>query len=321
MKARDRSIQAPAGFHVSTLNTSDKRLYGSRLLIARIGWVTIALLSLLLFAFSMPAYFAGLHIVCPTENTVACHIGRITRGNAVALTHLNISIDVYAAYILAITLWRKSQEAIGLFTSLLLITWGCCGPTSELPEALAAAHPASVVLQIINKVAFILYPAVGMFFGLFPNGRFVPRRSWLLIGLWFLTAFFFDAPTNLPFSVGKSPPIFLAAVLLLSLGSSLCVQIYRYRFVSDAQQRQQTKWFVFVCALAVLLNLLYRTIGALLPAFAQPYSLYQLAAPTVTVSSFSSFRSASESPYCALICGILTSSSIARWCMGCSRSS
>jgi hypothetical protein len=114
----------------------------------------------------------------------------------------------------------------------------------------------------------------------------VPRWSWLLIGLWFFTAFFFDSPTYSPFSVGNSPPIFLAAVLLLSLGTSLCVQIYRYRFVCDAQQRLRTKWFVFMCAIAVLLNLLYRTIGALLPAPAQPNSLYQLAAPTVTVFVF-----------------------------------
>lgn len=126
MNARDRSTQAPAGLHVSTLNTSDRRLAGPWLLTARIGWGTTALLSLLLFAFSVPAYFAGLHVVCPTENTVACHIGRITRGNAMALTHLNISVDIYATYILAITLfasaiflavgaiifWRKSKRRL-----------------------------------------------------------------------------------------------------------------------------------------------------------------------------------------------------------------
>ncbi len=217
-----------------------------------------------------------------------------------ALTHLGISLDVYIAYILTITLfaslvfltvgaiifWRKSQETIGLLVSLLLITFGCCGSTLELVSALSAAHPDWIVVQIISQVAIIIYPAFGLFFCLFPDGRFVPRWSWLLVGLWILSVFPFNAPEDSPFSVGNWPPVLVAALFLLTWGIGIGVQIYRYRYVSRPDQRQQTKWFVFACTIALGLLILYFAIQGLVPAFNQPDSLYKLAFATVTVFVF-----------------------------------
>ncbi len=186
----------------------------------------------------------------------------------------------------AIIFWRKSQEVMGLLVSLLLITFGCCGSTLELVGALSAEHADWVVVQIISQVAFIIYPALGVFFCLFPNGHFVPRWSWLLIGLWIFALFPFNAPPDSPFSVGNWPPVLFAALLLLTWGNGLFVQIYRYRQVSSPEQRQQTKWFVFALVIAIVLLILYFAIKGLVPAFNQPDSLYQLAYATVTVFVF-----------------------------------
>jgi hypothetical protein len=265
-----------------------------------VGWIILTLINLLIFVLGIPAYFALLHRICTSANFITCYRGSITPGNALALTHLGISREVYIAYILTITLlaslvfltvgalifWRKSQELIGLLVSLLLITFGCCGSTLELVGALSAAYPDWVVVQIISKVAFIIYPAIGLFFCLFPDGRFVPRWSWLLIGLWILSVFPFNAPADSPFSVGNWPPVLFAALFLLTWGNGLGVQIYRYRYVSRPEQRQQTKWFVFACTIAIGLLILYVTIQGLVPAFNQPDSLYQLANTTVTVFVF-----------------------------------
>jgi hypothetical protein len=218
----------------------------------------------------------------------------------VALTHLGISLDVYIAYILAITLiaslvflivgailfWRKSQVLIGLLVSLLLITFGCCGSTLELVSALSAAHPDLITVQLISQGAYIIYPAIGLFFCLFPDGRFVPRWSWLLIGLWILSIFPFNAPADSPFFVGNWPPILFAALFLLTWGIGIGVQIYRYRYVSRLEQRQQTKWFVFACSIAIGFFILYYALQVLVPAFNQPDSVYQLANATVTVFVF-----------------------------------
>ena len=278
------------------LNTSDKHLQGLWLVIARVGWGAIVLIDLLIFVLGIPAYAAQLHIICTTD----CHPGRVTPGNAVALTHLGISLDVYIAYNLAITLlaslvflivgailfWRKSQVLIGLLVSLLLITFGCCGSTLELVSALSAAHPDWIVVQLISQGAYMIYPALGLLLCLFPDGRFVPRWSWLLIGLWILSIFPFNAPADSPFFVGNWPPILFAALFLLTWGIGIGVQIYRYRYVSRLEQRQQTKWFVFACTIAIGLLILYFALQALVPAFNQLDSPYQLANATVTMFVF-----------------------------------
>ena len=280
----------------SPLHTSDKHLQGLWLLVARTGWGAITLLNLLIFVFGIPAYAAQLHIICTTD----CEPERVTPGNAVALTHLGISLDVYIAYNFAITLfvslvfmivgailfWRKSQELIGLLVSLLLITFGCYGSTLELVTALSAAHPGWIAVQLISQGAYIIYLAMGLFFCLFPDGRFVPRWSWLLIGFWFLSIFPFNAPADSPFFFGNWPPVLFAALFLLTWGNGIGIQIYRYRYVSRPEQRQQTKWFVFACSIAVGSFILYFALKGLVPAFNQSDSVYQLANATVTTLIF-----------------------------------
>ncbi len=296
MNAQHVSTQTRTRSHAPRLRASGTRLGGPWLVTARVGWAIITLIDLLIFVLGIPAYFAQLHVICTTD----CNPGRVTPGNALVLTHLSISREVYIAYMLTITLlaslvcltvgaiifWRKSQELIGLLVSLLLITFGCCGSTLELVGALSAEHTDWIVVQIISKVAFIIYPAIGLFFCLFPDGRFVPRWSWLLIGLWILLVFPFAAPADSPFSVGNLPPVLVAALFLLTWGNWLGFQIYRYRSVSLPEQRQQTKWFVFPCSIAIGLLILYFALQGLVPAFNQPDSLYQLAYGSVPVFVF-----------------------------------
>ena len=296
MNARHPLARMPITSPTRTLNTYDKPLHGPWLVVARIGWGAIALINLLIFVFGIPAYAAQLHIICTTD----CEPGRVTPGDAVALTHLGISLDVYIAYNFAITLivslvfmivgailfWRKSQELIGLLVSLLLITFGCYGSTLELVSALSAAHPGWIAVQLISKGAFIIYLAMGLFFCLFPDGRFVPRWSWLLIGFWFLSIFPFNAPADSPFFFGNWPPVLFAALFLLTWGNGIGIQIYRYRYVSRPEQRQQTKWFVYACSIAVGSFILYFALKGLFPAFNQPDSVYQLAYATVIMFVF-----------------------------------
>jgi hypothetical protein len=296
MNAHHASTRTITRSHTPTLNTPDKPLRGPWLVVARLSWGAITLINLLIFVFGIPAYAAQLHIICTTD----CEPERVTSGNAVALTHLGISLDVYIAYNFAITLfaslvfmivgailfWRKSQELIGLLVSLLLITFGCYGSTLELVNALSAAHSGWMAVQLISQGAYIIYLAMGLFFCLFPDGRFVPRWSWLLIGLWFLSIFPFNAPVDSPFFFGNWPPVLFAVLFLLTWGNGIGIQIYRYRYVSRPEQRQQTKWFVFACSIAVGSFILYFALKGLFPAFNQPDSVYQLANATVTTFIF-----------------------------------
>ena len=56
-------------------------------------------------------------------------------------------------------------------------------------------------LFFLGQVSFLT------FFYLFPSGRFVPRWSWVLVGLWIIQDYFFSAPPDSPFFIGKWPPL------------------------------------------------------------------------------------------------------------------
>jgi hypothetical protein len=106
------------------------------------------------------------------------------------------------------------------------------------------------------------------------------------IGLWIISVFPFNAPPDSPFSVGNWPPVLFAALFLLTWGNGVGIQIYRYRQVSNPEQRQQTKWFVFACVVTTVLLILYNALTGLVPAFKQPDSLYQLVYGSVTLFFF-----------------------------------
>jgi hypothetical protein len=95
---------------------------------------------------------------------------------------------------------------------------------------------------------FVGYMAWMLFFYLFPSGRFVPRWTrwlalcWVLfVGLWIFT----------PFGPPSWPLLLFNVTVLVLWGSFPVAQLYRYARVSDAIQRQQTKWVVFGIAVAV----------------------------------------------------------------------
>jgi hypothetical protein len=107
---------------------------------------------------------------------------------------------------------------------------------------------------------FVGYMAWMLFFYLFPSGRFVPRWTrwlalcWVLfVGLWIFT----------PFGPPSWPLLLFNVTVLVLWGSFPVAQLYRYARVSDAIQRQQTKWVVFGVAVAVagLLTTIF-TVGA-----------------------------------------------------------
>jgi len=76
------------------------------------------------------------------------------------------------------------------------------------------------------------------------------------------------------------------AVALLTFGSAVGTQIYRYLRVSDLAQRQQTKWVVFGFATILLLNILFDIGLGLFPVLNKPDTVYQLVLQTVAAPLF-----------------------------------
>jgi hypothetical protein len=229
-------------------NTSLRKRW---LTLARVVWVAVALLTVGVFALSIPSEFARLQSPC--TDTVSCSwLLRLTAENARELRELGVSVNIFAAYLVsleaaftvapiavgAIIFWRRPDDRMTFLVSLvLLMYWAGITFPYHLLELPRLWEALSVVVALICVAAILLFMYV------FPDGHFVPRWArWLA-----LVSIAVFAPSILfPYSLLSlwRHPLLNALVSAAVFGAIVLVQAYRYRRVSDATQRQQTKWVV-----------------------------------------------------------------------------
>ncbi len=265
-------------------------LEGFWLYVARGVWIAFVLVELIVIIFTLFASRGYSLTICAWTDDISC---AITPATVQALHHLGIALSSYATYKFVLVLfqsliflgiggfiiWRKSSEPLCLAASFFFVTAGLW------PFFAHSTYPPAVVSGYIFGLC--IYTAFGYFLVAFPDGRFVPRWSWLLVVLLLVQTMLFEIPG--PFNILSWPlPLFIAELLLM-YGGLVGVQIYRYVRVSSYSQRQQTKWVVFGFAGLLALDFLYGLIGILFPGLAAPDSTYQLingTLPSVTYLIF-----------------------------------
>src|SRR5215203_4822090 len=220
-----------------------------RLLLARAAWVAVAFVSLGTFVISVPARYAQLANPNAGVRAALAEMGLSAGGNALYnITLDTVFVSVFALVAIVI-FWRRSDDPMALLVATMLVVWGSLNGLFVLtPSATEGMYP---VLQATlgSLVTFIGYVAWMLFFYLFPSGRFVPRWTrWLALlygvaffGLWNFT----------PFGPPSWPPLLFNVAVLVVWGSFPMAQLYRYVYVSDRIERQQTKWVVFGVAIAI----------------------------------------------------------------------
>jgi hypothetical protein len=245
-------------------------LQGRWLLLARVVWVAVALLTVGVFVLSIPSEFARLQSPC--TDTVSCSwLIRLTSENARELSDLGLSVAFIATYLVsleaiftvvpiavgAIIFWRRPDDRMAFLVSLvLLMYWAGITFPYHLLDLPRFWEASSAVVALVGVGAILLFMYV------FPDGHFVPRQAcWLA-----LVSIVVFAPTILfPYSSMSlwRHPLLNALVSGGVFGAIVLVQIYRYRRVSNFAQRQQTKWVVLGIVAAsvgycmfVVLNLL-----------------------------------------------------------------
>lgn len=256
------------------LIASDTRLQGTWLVLARIAWVAISLLAVGLFVASLPSYFADLHILNSSPYNPT---SQISPGDLLALQGFGLSLDFYVwldigmnviillVYVLVgvVLFWRKSDDRVALLASLSLVLF----PVAFSTQIVGTLPPAWTLP--VEVVAFLGNTCIGLFFYVFPSGRFVPRWTrWLLlvwIAYWAISNFFPNAPL---------PNLFFAFALPSLVIILIALQVYRYRRVSTPLQRQQTRWVISGIAFAF---------GPLVIADALIYTLLPLYFPSQLV--------------------------------------
>ena len=253
-------------------------LRGRWLLFACLSWVVVASIVIGLHVAGIPYAYAR------TINNL--NFDRLTTEQVRLFKYLGLTPEFYAAYTVALPVgtmvvfiaiatvifWRRSEDRMALFAAFMLVVFGGAALTSDVPRALAAAHPTLWfpvhLFEYLGQVAFVV------FFYLFPNGRFVPRLTrWLAIAVALLyvpSIFFPDSSLDL-----LSGPLFIGFI-----GSLVIAQVYRYRRVSSPVERQQTKWVVFGVAIAIVGFGVILTLVRFVPSLEPAGPLGEMAAST-----------------------------------------
>ncbi len=146
-----------------------------------------------------------------------------------------ILIPKLAYFVVGLVIFiRRSDDWIALMLSLMLIMF-----VLEGVQNLGPAMPVVSALYAVPTVLFIALPFI------FPNGRLVPR--WMVgpaAAILVLTLVSTFLPQLGPgVSNALYAGVLLAAFLLWFVAASYSA-VYRYRRVSSATEKQQTKWVV-----------------------------------------------------------------------------
>jgi hypothetical protein len=246
---------------------SQRHLHGPLRVALPAGWLVLVGLMLSAFAAGIPVRFNHLLTLSNPDGPVALAdlmplandpVSRLDPAEAAALHTLGLSPSVYAGYILSFDLalvltcaliglfifWRRPDDWMTLWVSLLLVLLGTSSVPPEIP-LLATVWPGWALVASGGS-------ALGMVSNLHilclsPDGRFVPR--WTLT----ITAGFTGGMLAVGgYAVAAAPSwgILLSSLFILVaipvwvvlIGLGIYSQIYRYRRVSGPLQRQQTKW-------------------------------------------------------------------------------
>jgi hypothetical protein len=267
----------------NSLRLRETRLHGGWLALARTMWIVVITFSVGLFVTASVLYARWLnepdkflqtyllHLDPSASGYIAFnfHFAILFRGDiGLLVVLLSISSVLWIAVGLAL-FWRKSDDWMTLLAGLGLVTFGVTlAPQLSIMYILADQHAVWRVL--ITCVNVLAWGSIGLFAYLFPAGRFVPRWTiWaaLCYLAWQIPQ---SVPANSPISIEQWPPLLLACVEFVVLFSPLYAQIYRYRHLSSAVERQQTKWVVFGLVLTLVAEGMIFLPPLFFPPLAQP---------------------------------------------------
>lgn len=159
---------------------------------------------------------------------------------------------------------RKSDDWLAMFVSLTLVIVG--GAAFEVYSNLNIFQPEFAVPLSVLQFIFGFAPVV--LFYVFPNGRFVPAWTWVIVPVAAIWAALWQLP---PPYAPQNASIALSLILTYALyGGGIVTQIYRYRNVSGPIEQQQTKWVVLGMAVTIAGAFAYDLIGNLVPNLNEP---------------------------------------------------
>lgn len=248
-----------------------------RLLLAKLGWAVISLLVISLLVANVPYLTSDIRWewqvgeAWPFASQFFASIFAFARWLAVWRVLVGL-IFIGTGLLLAWRGWqRKGQTAVVLLISANLLLLGTFYLISFNIEQVRFPRFLDQLIPNLEGITTLLVAGSMLsLFYLFPDGRFQPRRwqwaAWLTVGNFILWSILFSFPTVSRWLERQWPAlrgegelgwVFFTGSLMLALVLGLAGQVYRYRWLATAEQRQQTKW-----ALLGLLGIVVVPFGA-----------------------------------------------------------
>ncbi|RMG88984.1 MAG: hypothetical protein D6706_22190, partial [Chloroflexi bacterium] len=253
---------------MATNTTANRTKFMQASGLVRLSWIIVALFALLLMAATAPYRYALLASNSSGYSSAAQDLRLSLPVLAFVITTLEVTTWLSFIVVAGIIAWHKSNHWFPLVIALTLTFLGVMPP---LVDSLMTVHAAWQVL--IPLLRALVYTGMLAMLCLFPDGRFVP--SW---SRWYLFAWFLFTLTFWPYistvlsdmSMIPDTPTLPNGLVLLVIGVlatiGLLFQFIRYRTYASAEQRQQTKWYLYGMLLLTASSLLNGLSLLLFPA-------------------------------------------------------
>ncbi len=246
---------------------SNTRLAGSWLVIARVVWLALVIPSLGLFVISLVVSYQQLQ-----NGALPVQAQQMISAVGLSVPEFNTLNTIFNVLTAAIwygvgflIFWRRFDDWLALLAAFVLVMFNVSSySNNNTPAVVAQAFPAFTLL--FSFIAFLADCSLGVFLLLFPNGRLIPRWMGLILLLLLLQTFVNDFPSSSSNFSAIWPGWLGLPIILVTYGSIIYSQIYRYRRVSTPVQRQQTKWVILGVAVAIAVVIAIVVIPYLIPS-------------------------------------------------------
>jgi hypothetical protein len=219
------------------------QLRGRWLLAARTGWIAVAALILGVVTAGFAVGLDRPELIHPQSAQEALAQAGVP-GQVTVVAGLVAPMAVFVATGLLI-FWRRSDDWAAMLFALTLVT----GTGISMRAASALEHAAPALWFPSRSVGLLATFLSLVVLFVFPDGRFVPRWTRLLVAaaapavvlMVDLPKIFVELP-DVPQGVSKARLGLAVLVWSAFWGAGMYAQVYRYLHVSGPVQRQQTKW-------------------------------------------------------------------------------
>jgi serine/threonine-protein kinase len=242
-----------------TLNYPNTALGRIPLRLMQVAWVMLGGLFIAFYLSALPLIYDSFVIEASERFTVALSILGMQHGDyATMMTVFNLPLPITCVVLALLIFWKRRHDRMALIVSLGILFLPA--QIGRSPIGFTISYPE--LWWIPSAMRMISGMLIILFLCLFPNGRLIPR--WALVymiiavpfTLWVHDTRMYIDPTS------RASITFISS----SYGMiGLILQVWRYRYVSTRQERQQTKWIALGLGVSIVILAVLITLDVVLP--------------------------------------------------------